>query len=135
MKKVYLDNAATTPIRREVIDEMVTIMQSEFGNPSSTHSIGRSSKAVIETSRKIIAKHLHCNSQEILFTSSATEATNWILRSAVKDFGVKRIITSKVEHHATLYTILAIQEEFGIQVDYLDVNQEGVLDYAKLSAN
>ena len=133
MKKVYLDNAATTPIRQEVIDEMVAVMQSEYGNPSSTHSIGRSSKAVIETARKAIAKELHCNAQEIVFTSSATEATNWILRSAVRHFGVKRIITSKVEHHATLYTILALQEEFGIQVDYLNVNHEGALDHTKLS--
>lgn len=134
MQKIYLDNAATTPIRQEVIDEMVTVMQSEFGNPSSTHSIGRSSKAVIETARKTIAKCLHCSAQEIIFTSSATEATNWILRSAVRDFGVKRIITSKVEHHATLYTILALQQEFGIQVDYLNVDGEGTLDYTKLTA-
>lgn len=133
MQKIYLDNAATTPIRQQVIDEMVTVMQSEFGNPSSTHSIGRSSKAVIETARKTIAKYLHCNSQEIVFTSSATEASNWILRSAVRDFGVKRIITSKVEHHATLYTILALQSEFGIKVDYLNVNSDGVLDYEKLT--
>ena len=133
MKKIYLDNAATTPIRQEVIEEMVRVMQSEFGNPSSTHSIGRSSKAVIETSRKSIAKQLHGTAQEIIFTSSATEATNWILRSAVKDFGVKRIISSKVEHHATLYTILALQQEFGIQVDYLNVDCDGKLDYSKLS--
>lgn len=133
MQKIYLDNAATTPIRQEVIDEMVRIMQSEFGNPSSTHSIGRSSKAVIETSRKTIAKCLHSNAQEIVFTSSATEATNWILRSAVKDFGVKRIITSKVEHHATLYTILALQNEFGIEVEYLNVDCDGLLDYNKLT--
>jgi cysteine desulfurase len=132
MQKIYLDNAATTPIRQEVIDEMVAVMQSEFGNPSSTHSIGRSSKAIIETSRKTIAKYLHCNAQEIVFTSSATEATNWILRSAVKDFGVKRIITSKVEHHATLYSILALQEEFGIQAEYLNVDCDGVLDYPGL---
>ena len=132
MKKVYLDNAATTPIRQEVIDEMMKVMQSEYGNPSSTHSIGRSAKAIIETSRKTIAKYLHCNAQEIIFTSTATEATNWILRSAVKDFGVKRIIISKVEHHATLYTAQALQEEFGIQVDYLNVNHEGALDYTKL---
>jgi len=132
MQKIYLDNAATTAIRQEVIEEMVRIMQSEFGNPSSTHSIGRSSKAVIETSRKKIAKYLQCNAQEIIFTATATEATNWILRSAVKDFGVKRIITSKVEHHATLYTILALQQEFGIKIDYLNVTCEGVLDYASL---
>lgn len=134
MKKVYLDNAATTPIRQEVIDEMVHVMQLEFGNPSSTHSVGRSSKAVIETSRKTIAKYLHCNAQEIVFTSNATEATNWVLRSTVKDFGVKRIITSRVEHHATLYTILALQEEFGVQVEYLNVDCDGVLDYGKLTA-
>ena len=133
MKKVYLDNASTTAIRQEVIDEMIRVMQSEFGNPSSTHSIGRSSKAVIETSRKLIAKQLYCQASEIIFTSSATEATNWILRSAVKDFAVKRIITSKVEHHATLYTILALQKEFGIQVDYLTVDCNGIFDYEKLS--
>lgn len=90
MQKVYLDNAATTPIRQEVIDEMVRVMQTDFGNPSSTHSAGRSAKAVIETSRKTIAKLLHSAASEIVFTSSATEATNWILRSAVKDFGIKK---------------------------------------------
>lgn len=133
MKNVYFDNAATTPIRQEVIDEMVKVMQSDYGNPSSTHSIGRSAKAIIETSRKTIAKQLHCNAPEIIFTSTATEATNWIIRSAVKDFDVKRIITSKVEHHATLYTVQALQEEFGVQVDYVDVSQDGSLDYNQFS--
>lgn len=132
MQKVYLDNAATTPIRQEVIDEMVRVMQSDFGNPSSTHSAGRSAKAVIETSRKTIAKLLHSAASEIVFTSSATEATNWILRSAVKDFGIKRIITSKVEHHATLYTLKALQQEFGIAVDYININPDSSLDYAQL---
>lgn len=133
MKKIYLDNAATTPIRQEVIDEMVKVMQSEYGNPSSTHSIGRSAKAIIETSRKKIAKYLYCNAQEIIFTSTATEATNWILRSAVKDFGVKRIITSKVEHHATLYTVQALQEEFGLEVEFVKVSHDGILDYDQFS--
>jgi cysteine desulfurase len=133
MKKIYLDNAATTPIRQEVIDEMIKVMQLEYGNPSSTHSIGRSAKAIIETARKAIAKYLHCNAQEIIFTSTATEATNWILRSAVKDFGVKRIITSKVEHHATLYTVQALQEEFGVEVEFVNVSHEGILDYDQFS--
>jgi cysteine desulfurase len=133
MQKVYLDNAATTPIRQEVIDEMVKVMQQDFGNPSSTHSIGRSAKAVIETARKTIAKYLNCKSQEIIFTATATEATNWILRSAVKDLGVKRIITSRVEHHATLYTVLALQEEFGIQVEFVNVSSAGTLDYHQLA--
>jgi cysteine desulfurase len=134
MQNIYLDNAATTPIRQEVIDEMIRVMQNEFGNPSSTHSVGRSSKAIIETSRKTIAKQLHCNAQEIIFTATATEATNWILRSAVKDFGVKRIITSKVEHHATLYSILSLQNEFGVQVEYVNVDTNGILDYEKLTS-
>jgi cysteine desulfurase len=134
MKNVYLDNAATTPIRPEVIDEMVRVMQNEYGNPSSTHSIGRSAKAVMETSRKTIAKQLHCSASEIVFTSSATEATNWVLRSAVKDYGVKRIITSKVEHHATLYTVKALQEEFGITVDYVGIFPDGRLDYSELNS-
>ncbi len=133
MKKIYLDNAATTPIRQEVIDEVIKVMQSEYGNPSSTHSIGRSAKAIIETSRKTIAKYLHCNAQEIIFTSTATEATNWVLRSAVKDFGVKRILTSKVEHHATLYTVQALKEEFGIEVEFVNVSHEGTLDYNHFS--
>ena len=134
MQNIYLDNAATTPIRQEVIDEMIRVMQNEFGNPSSTHSVGRSSKAIIETSRKTIAKLLHCNAQEIIYTATATEATNWILRSAVKDFGVKRIITSKVEHHATLYSILSLQSEFGVQVEYVNVDTNGILDYEKLTS-
>lgn len=129
MKKIYLDNAATTPIRQEVIDEMVIVMQSEYGNPSSTHSIGRGSKAIIESSRKIIAKHLNCSAQEIIFTASATEATNWILRCCIKDLGIKRIITSKIEHHATLYTIHALQKEFDIKVDYINILSNGNLDY------
>lgn len=132
MQKVYLDNAATTPIRQEVITEMVRVMQTEFGNPSSTHSSGRSAKAIIETSRKTIAKLLHCAATEIVFTSSATEATNWILKSAVKDFGIKRIITSKVEHHATLYTVKALQEEFGVAVDFVAVNSDGSLNFQQL---
>ncbi|MGG7036655.1 MAG: cysteine desulfurase family protein [Flavobacterium sp.] len=132
MKKVYLDNASTTPIRQEVIDEMVKIMETEFGNPSSTHSIGRSAKAVLETSRKTIARCLNVSASEIIFTSCATEAINWILRSAVKDMGVNRIITSKVEHHATLYALLALQEEFQIEVGYVNIFPDGTLDYNQL---
>jgi cysteine desulfurase len=130
MQKIYLDNAATTPIRQEVIDEMVKVLQSDYGNPSSTHSIGRSSKAIVESARKTIAKHLRCSAQEIIFTASATEATNWILRCCVKDLGVKRIITSKIEHHATLYTVLALQKEFDIAVEYINILPNGNLDYA-----
>ena len=121
MKNIYLDNAATTAMRQEVIDEIVKVMQDDYGNASSTHSYGRSAKVVIETSRKSIAKLLHCNAQEIIFTSSATEASNWILKSAVSDFAVTRIITSKVEHHATLYTAIALELASDVHVDYVTI--------------
>lgn len=132
MKNIYLDNAATTAMRQEVIDEIVKVMQDDYGNASSTHSYGRSAKVVIETSRKSIAKLLHCNAQEIIFTSSATEASNWILKSAVSDFAVTRIITSKVEHHATLYTAIALELATDVHVDYVTIFPDGSIDYTHL---
>lgn len=133
MKKVYLDNASTTAMRPEVIQEMTKIMSDDFGNPSSTHSFGRNAKTILELSRKNIAKHLNCSAQEILFTSGGTEADNWILRSAVEDLKVERIITSKIEHHAVLYTTLALQSDYNIQVDYVNVNNDGSIDLTHLS--
>ena len=115
MKKVYLDNASTTQIRPEVITEITKVLSEDFGNPSSTHSFGRNAKSVLELSRKSIAKYLNASAQEIIFTSCGTEANNWILRSAVKDLDVKRIITTKIEHHAVLFTVQALQKEFNIQ--------------------
>lgn len=133
MKKVYLDNASTTAMRPEVIQEMTKVMLEDFGNPSSTHSFGRNAKTIIELSRKSIAKHLNCTAQEIIFTSGGTEADNWILRSAVEDLKVERIITSKIEHHAVLHTVWALQEEYKIQIDYVNVNSDGSLDLTHLS--
>ena len=132
MKKVYLDNASTTQIRSEVIVEMTKVLSKDFGNPSSTHSFGRNAKSVLELSRKVIAKHLNASDQEIIFTSCGTEANNWILRSTVKDLGVKRIITSKIEHHAVLQTVHALQKEFDIQVDYVAVKPNGEIDITNL---
>lgn len=125
MKKVYLDNASTTALRPEVIQEIARVLQEDYGNPSSTHSFGRSAKNILESSRKSIAKQLNVSAQEIIFTSGGTEANNWILRSAVKDLKVKRIITSKIEHHAVLNTVLALQAEYGIEVDFLNLNSNG----------
>jgi len=133
MKKVYLDNASTTAIRSEVIQEMTKIMTEDFGNPSSTHSFGRNAKTILELSRKSIAKHLNCAAQEIIFTSGGTEANNWILRSAVKDLKVERIITTRIEHHAVLYPVLVLQSEFNIQVDYVNINNDGSIDLTHLS--
>ncbi|TPD67149.1 cysteine desulfurase family protein [Flavobacterium microcysteis] len=128
MKKVYLDNASTTALRPEVIQEIAHVLQEEYGNPSSTHSFGRSAKNILESSRKSIAKQLNVSAQEIIFTSGGTEANNWILRSAVKDLKVKRIITSKIEHHAVLNTVLALQAEYGIEVDFVNLNSNGEAD-------
>ncbi|MGL4384790.1 MAG: cysteine desulfurase family protein, partial [Flavobacterium sp.] len=132
MKKVYLDNASTTAMRPEVIQVMVDCMAQDYGNPSSTHSLGRHAKSILELSRKSIAKALNATAQEILFTSGGTEANNWILRSAVKDLKVRRIISSKMEHHAVLYPILELQKEFGIQVEYVENSADGVLDLTHL---
>ena len=132
MKKVYLDNASTTAIRAEVIQEMTKVMTEEYGNPSSTHSLGRAAKNILELSRKSIAKNLNATAQEIIFTSCGTEANNWILRSAVEDLQVKRIITSKIEHHAVLYTALVLEKEYNIQIDYVNVKPNGEIDITHL---
>jgi len=132
MKKVYLDNASTTQIRAEVVQEMTKVLSEDYGNPSSTHSFGRNAKSILELSRKSIAKCLNASASEIIFTSCGTEANNWILRSAVKDLKVKRIITSKIEHHAVLYTVQALQKEFDIQVDYVAVKSNGEIDITDL---
>lgn len=132
MKKVYLDNASTTQIRPEVVQEMMKIIAEDYGNPSSTHCFGRNAKSILELSRKSIAKQLNASAQEIIFTSCGTEANNWILRSAVKDLKVKRIITSKIEHHAVLFTVQALQKEFDIQVDYVLAKPNGEIDITDL---
>jgi len=132
MKKVYLDNASTTALRPEVVQEMTKVLSEDYGNPSSTHSFGRNAKSILELSRKAVAKCLNATAQEIIFTSCGTEANNWILRSAVKDLKVKRIITSKIEHHAVLHTVQALQNEFGIQVDYVAVKPNGEIDITDL---
>ncbi|TRX31786.1 cysteine desulfurase [Flavobacterium sp. ZT3R18] len=132
MKKVYLDNASTTPLRPEVILEITKVLTEDYGNPSSTHSLGRNAKSILELSRKSIAKLLNATAQEIIFTSCGTEANNWILRSTVKDLKVERIITSKIEHHAVLHTAMELQKEYTIQVDYVNVKPNGELDLTHL---
>jgi len=132
MSKVYLDNASTTGLHPLVIQEMTQVLSNDYGNPSSTHSFGRNAKSILELARKSIAKHFNVSAQEIIFTSCGTEANNWILRSAVVDLKVKRIITSKIEHHAVLETVLALQKEYGIQVDFVTVKANGAIDLTNL---
>ena len=125
MKKIYLDNAATTPIAKEVIDVMQESMSENFGNPSSTHQFGRKAKNLVETARKNIANLLNASAAEIIFTAGGTEADNLILHNAVTNLGVKRMITSKIEHHAVLHTVAFLKDTCNIEVDFVDVLPTG----------
>lgn len=132
MQKIYLDNAATTPIDKEVIDLITNFMHDVFGNPSSTHQYGRKAKSLVENARKNIAKYLNCSANEIIFTAGGSEADNLILFNAIGNLGVKRIISSKIEHHAVIHSIEAIQKKYHIKVDFVDLDENGVVDYQNL---
>lgn len=123
--KVYFDNAATTPIRKEVIDLMSNSMLSVYGNPSSIHGFGRSAKSSIENARKSMSKQLNCEPQEIIFTSGGTESDNSILSCAVRDLGVKKIISSPIEHHAVLETLKDLKMK-GTEVHLIDLEDNGL---------
>jgi cysteine desulfurase len=131
---IYFDNAATTPLRKEVISAVSEVMEACFGNPSSTHGYGRTAKTYIETARKGIAAQLNASAQEIVFTSGGTESDNMILYSAVKDLGIKQIITSPIEHHAVLHAIEALEKQFGITASYLQIDEKGTVDLEHLEA-
>ena len=132
MKDVYLDNAATTQIRNEVVDKMFQIAKSNYGNPSSVHSFGRSSRTLLETSRKKIANHFNVSPSEIIFMSGGTEADNCILRSAVRDLGVKHLISSKIEHHAVIHTLDQLVIDYPIKISYVKLDKLGNIDYSDL---
>ncbi len=125
MENVYLDNAATTRIREEVIQRMQEVLSGYYGNPSSIHGYGRTAKTAVEQARKVIAKQLKAHPSEIIFTSGGTEADNMVLKSAVRDIGVKTIITSKIEHHAVLHTSQDLATEYGIALKYVDLDGNG----------
>ncbi len=127
-----MDSAATTQLRKEVIERITRVMENEYGNPSSTHSFGRSSKSIIENARKTIAKQLNVSASEIIFTSGGTEADNLVLNSCVRDLDVRRIITSKIEHHAVLHTVDQLQECFDIELNYVNIKPCGSVDYDDL---
>lgn len=130
--KVYFDNAATTPVDPEVADLMCGLLKEKFGNPSSIHSFGRETKALIERARKQIAGFLNVSPSEIYFTASGTEADNMALRCSVRDLGVRRIITSPVEHHAVLHTAQQCHDEQDIQVDLVKIKSDGYIDMEDL---
>lgn len=127
--RVYLDNAATTPMAPEVIDVITRVMKENYGNPSSTHGFGRESKAIIETARRTIAQLIHAEPREIIFTSGGTEADNMAITSAIQDLGVTRVISSPIEHHAVGHTIAAFPE---VKLDLVRVSSTGRVDLGHL---
>jgi cysteine desulfurase len=131
MNKIYLDNAATTPLAPEVFDAMLPYLKEHFGNPSAVHAFGRKTRAAIEQSRRSVAKLLNCAPGEIIFTSGGTEADNMVLNSAVRDLGVKHIITSPIEHHAVELTAHALGHT-GAQVHWLRLDAVGKPDLTHL---
>ena len=132
MDKIYFDNAATTQIDLKVIEQMKSVMSDNFGNPNSTHSYGRSSRTLIEKARKTIANQFNASTSEIYFTSCGTESDNMVLISAVRDLNVKTIITSKVEHKAVLNVVKYLEETESIDLKYVNVSTDGLIDYNHL---
>jgi len=123
-ERIYLDNAATTALDPQVLQAMMPYLTTNFGNPSSIYSYGRESRLGIENARKQVAKILNAHPAEIFFTSGGTESSNTAIMAAVKDLGCKHIISSAIEHHATLHT-----------VEYLHCNGEAQLSYVKILPN
>lgn len=132
--KVYLDNAATTPIASEVIEEIQPYFNNYFGNPSSTHAFGRKTKNAIEINRKKIADLIQAKNNEIIFTSGGTEADNMALRCAVFDLNVKRIITTKIEHHAVLHTAECLRDQQNVEIIFLATDHNGNPDLVQLES-
>ena len=132
MNTFYLDNAATTQIDEQVIEVIYSSMKNNYGNPSSVHQFGRKAKSAIETARKNIAKHLNVSASEIIFTAGGTEADNLILHNAVFNLEIKRIVTSKIEHHAVLHTCNYLEKAHNIVIDYVDIDEFGSVNLAHL---
>lgn len=129
MRRIYLDNAATTQIHPEVIEVITNSMAQLYGNPSSMHQFGRSAKSAIERARRNIAKRFNVKASEIIFTAGGSEADNMILHNAVNNLGVKRIITSTIEHHAVLDTIIELCDCHNeVEIVYVNLLEDGSID-------
>lgn len=131
---IYFDNASTTNLHPEVIQEMSRTMKDHYANPSSTHSAGRRSKVIVENARNFIAKTFNCNAKDIIFTSGGTESDNAIIFNAVKTLRVERIISSPIEHHAVLDTIKYLEDEFDIETIWLKIDSKGNFSYQELES-
>ena len=132
MQRVYFDNAATTPISEEVIDAMLPVLRGQFGNPSSIHAEGRSVRAVVESARKTVAQAIGASTAEIFFTSGGTESNNMAIKCAVRDLGVRRIISSPTEHHCGLHAIETVERQKAVEVVWLPVDERGRVDLQAL---
>jgi cysteine desulfurase len=126
--RIYFDNAATTPLDAEVLDAMMPYLTTHFGNPSSIYSYGRETRLAVENARKTVAKILGANPGEIFFTSGGTESSNMAICASVADLGCERIITSPIEHHATLHTVENLHRQKNIELEFVKVLQNGHVD-------
>lgn len=135
MRRVYLDHAATTAVRPEVLEEMLPYLKGEFGNPSSIYSWGRDAKAAVEKSRARLAHLIGADPSEIVFTSGGTEADNFALRgvAAANRRNGNHIVTTRIEHHAVLHVAEELERE-GFRVTYLPVDRDGLVSYGDLEA-
>ena len=135
MNRIYLDHAATTPVKQEVLDAMMPYFTQNFGNPSSIYQVAQINKKAIDDAREKIAKYLGANTNEIFFTNGGTEADNWAIKGIVEANKNKgnHIITSKVEHHAVLHTCEYLEKQ-GYEVTYLNVDEKGAIDIEELKA-
>lgn len=130
--RVYLDNAATTPMDPEVMKEMCKVMENHYGNPSSIHAHGREARSLLEKARRTIATLLHTSPAEIFFTSGGTEADNMAIRCGIMDYGLTHAITSRIEHHAVLHTLEAMEKSGLIKLSFVDITPTGEVDYKHL---
>ena len=128
MNKIYLDNAATTPIDKAVIEAMLPMLEMNFGNPSSIHSHGREVRSTIERARKTISGLLNASPAEILFTSGGTEADNMAIIRSIEKYDIKHAITSPLEHHAVIHTLEYLAKAGKIKLSLVDLDEKGHVD-------
>ena len=134
LMRVYFDNAATTPIDKDVLKAMCEVMETQYGNPSSIHAHGREGRTIIEQARKTIASLLHASPAEFFFTSGGTEADNMAIRSGILDHGIKHAITSRIEHHAVIHTLQALEKSDAIKLSYVNIDDKGNVDTQHLES-
>ena len=130
--RVYLDNAATTPLDPEVFEAMKPFMLEDFGNPSSTHAHGRKVRAAIESARKKVAELLNCTPGEIIFTSGGTEADNTLLCNSISTYGIQHAISSPIEHHAVSHTLETLVKKGLVQLHHVQLDEKGHVDLVHL---